>query len=60
MQVVSIHPAKFGEPLPRPLMFSSTPAGFPSPAEDHVDRDLDLNEHLIPFRFQTHNPKFRS
>ena len=28
-------------------MFSSTSAGFPSPAEDHVDRNLDLNEHLI-------------
>ena len=22
-------------------------AGFPSPAEDHTDLDLDLNEHLI-------------
>jgi DNA polymerase V len=47
MKVLSIHPAKVGEPLPRPLMLSPTPAGFPSPAEDHVDRDLDLNEHLI-------------
>ncbi len=47
MQVVSIHPAKPGVPLPRPIMFSSAPAGFPSPAEDHRDRDLDLNEHLI-------------
>jgi DNA polymerase V len=28
-------------------MLSATPAGFPSPAEDHIDRDLDLNEHLI-------------
>ena len=28
-------------------MLSPTPAGFPSPAEDHIDRDLDLNEHLI-------------
>ncbi|WP_298288904.1 translesion error-prone DNA polymerase V autoproteolytic subunit [Novosphingobium sp.] len=28
-------------------MLTPTPAGFPSPAEDHVDRDLDLNEHLI-------------
>ena len=36
-----------GDPLVRPLMLSATPAGFPSPAEDHIDRDLDLNEHLI-------------
>ena len=47
MQVVSIHPAKTGAPLPRPIMFSSAPAGFPSPAEDHLDRDLDLSAHLI-------------
>lgn len=47
MNVVSIHPAKVGSPLYRPLMLSATPAGFPSPAEDHVDRNLDLNEHLI-------------
>lgn len=47
MKVLSIRPAKIGEPLPRPLMLSRTPAGFPSPAEDHIDRDLDLNEHLI-------------
>jgi DNA polymerase V len=25
-------------------------AGFPSPAEDHIDRKLDLNQHLV------HNP----
>lgn len=47
MKVVSIYPAKVGLPLTRPLMMTPTPAGFPSPAEDHIDRDLDLNEHLI-------------
>lgn len=47
MKLLSIHPAKVGDPLPRPLMLSQAPAGFPSPAEDHIDRDLDLNEHLI-------------
>ena len=31
----------------RPLMESSVPAGFPSMAEDYVDRALDLNELLI-------------
>lgn len=30
-----------------PLYSSRVPAGFPSPAEDHVDGMLDLNEHLI-------------
>ncbi len=31
----------------RPLFLSSISAGFPSPADDYIDRALDLNEHLI-------------
>ncbi len=31
----------------RPLFTSGVSAGFPSPAEDHIDRKLDLNELLI-------------
>ena len=30
-----------------PLYGSKVPAGFPSPADDHMDGTLDLNEHLI-------------
>ena len=30
-----------------PLCDISVSAGFPSPAEDHIDIALDLNEHLI-------------
>lgn len=30
-----------------PLFTSSISAGFPSPADDFVDKKLDLNEHLI-------------
>jgi len=30
-----------------PLYSSKVPAGFPSPADDHVEGTLDLNEHLI-------------
>jgi len=30
-----------------PLFSSGVSAGFPSPAEDHIDRKLDLNELLI-------------
>ena len=30
-----------------PLMATRLECGFPSPAEDHMDRTLDLNEHLI-------------
>jgi len=32
--------------LPLPL-FTTVAAGFPSPADDHLERALDLNEHLI-------------
>lgn len=31
----------------RPLFLSGVSAGFPSPAEDYVDRKLDLNDLLI-------------
>jgi DNA polymerase V len=34
--------------LTRPLFLALAPAGFPSPADDHLDRDLDLHELLIP------------
>ena len=33
--------------LPIVLFASRVPAGFPSPADDHVEGRLDLNEHLI-------------
>jgi len=30
-----------------PLFLANVPAGFPSPADDYVDRKLDLNEYLV-------------
>lgn len=33
--------------LPLPLYSSNVQAGFPSPAEDYLDKTLDLNELLI-------------
>ena len=33
--------------MPRPLLASRVEAGFPSPADDYVERTLDLNEELI-------------
>ena len=32
------------QPIP---LYNSIAAGFPSPAEDHMDSSLDLNQHLI-------------
>ena len=33
--------------LPLPLFIHSVPAGFPSPADDYLERSLDLNQYLI-------------
>lgn len=34
--------------MPLPLFSGKIAAGFPSPADDHIEKSLDLNEHLIP------------
>ncbi|MGI9212879.1 MAG: LexA family protein [Methylococcaceae bacterium] len=39
--------AERSTPLSLPLFASRVAAGFPSPADDHIDATLDLNEHLI-------------
>ena len=36
-----------GRPFRRPLATYRVSAGFPSPADDHLDDRIDLNEHLI-------------
>ena len=33
--------------LPLPFFIHSVPAGFPSPADDYLERSLDLNSYLI-------------
>jgi DNA polymerase V len=40
------HPCSNGS-LKLPLYNHRVQAGFPSPAEDYVDKKLDLNEHLV-------------
>lgn len=34
--------------LRQPVFSSHVAAGFPSPADDHIDAELNLHEHLIP------------
>jgi DNA polymerase V len=46
-KVVEIFKADTGTKQPLPLYLSRIKAGFPSPAEDYLDKKLDLNEHLI-------------
>ena len=46
-KVVEIFKADTASKQPLPLYLSRIKAGFPSPAEDYLDKKLDLNEHLI-------------
>lgn len=39
--------ARYSPALPRPLLLSRVPAGFPSPADDYVERELDIARLLV-------------
>jgi len=41
-------PADSPVSLARPLFSSPVPAGFPSPADDYIEGQLDLNEYFVP------------
>jgi len=47
LTVKRIHPASIKKNLKLPLFLAKVPAGFPSPADDYLDKNLDLNEYLI-------------
>lgn len=36
-----------GQTIRIPLYSNSIPAGFPSPADDHIESHLDLNDYLV-------------
>ena len=46
-RVAAVFAARHRVPCARPLFLTRVPAGFPSPADDYVDRALDLNDLLI-------------
>ena len=45
--LTAIHPDPAASPSCRPVFISKIAAGFPSPADDYVERRLDLNQHCI-------------
>jgi DNA polymerase V len=47
MTTVQISQAVIQSYLPLPIYISRVSAGFPSPADDYIEKKLDLNEHLI-------------
>lgn len=44
---MEIFKAKADKKLPLPLYVANVQAGFPSPADDYMDKTLDLNDLLI-------------
>ena len=53
-RVTSVCRACAGENLRLPLYLCRVPAGFPSPADDYVESNIDLNEWLIRNRLATY------
>ena len=47
MKIVGIYKCEVKIQKELPLFLSRIRAGFPSPADDYLDKKLDLNEHLI-------------
>ena len=47
MRVSNIYPCTVKSKRALPLFLSKVRAGFPSPADDYLDKKLDLNEFLI-------------
>lgn len=50
---LTIHPAEFGAKMPIPLAEQSVKAGFPSPAQDYMEGEIDLNDILVRHREAT-------
>ncbi len=47
MTVTTVSRREVGTQLAAPCFLSRVRAGFPSPADDYMDRKLDLNDYLI-------------
>lgn len=47
LQVTEISQADCGKPLALPLFLARIQAGFPSPAEDYIEKRLDVNELVV-------------
>lgn len=53
LQETSIYIPVQGERVTIPIVLSRVPAGFPSPADDYIEKDIDLNEWLINNKLAT-------
>ena len=50
---LTIHPAEIGEKMAIPMAEQSVKAGFPSPAQDYMEGEIDLNDVLVKHREAT-------
>jgi DNA polymerase V len=54
LRITSVSLPEAGEHVHIPLYLCRVPAGFPSPAGDYAERDIDLNEWLIGNKLATY------
>ncbi len=47
LEILGVVEPEAATKLKLPLLLAGVQAGFPSPADDFIDKRLDLNEHLI-------------
>ena len=53
LNIDKIYQPKNNNPLELPIFLESVSAGFLAPAEDYIEKKLDLNSYLIPNREST-------
>jgi DNA polymerase V len=54
LRVTSVSLPEAGEGVRLPLYLCRVPAGFPSPAGDYVESNIDLNEWLVGNKLATY------
>ena len=55
---LTFHPAEFGAKMPIPLAEQSVKAGFPSPAQDYMEGEIDLNLAVVDRQIEPSNGNF--
>lgn len=53
-RVVSIECVAADQYIPLPVILYDVPAGFPSPADDYIEKNIDLNEWMIDNEIATY------
>lgn len=53
-RIMSIEGVEVASPVLLPVVSCRVPAGFPSPADDYIEKNIDLNEWLIDNKLATY------